>query len=153
MQIQGVHTICKYTPVLLRNVILEKIVKTGHTERYNPVAGLFLFIADYLVMDGLQSDTVRLLLEEFHDEIEAFGVLLGKALVQDGITDIKKLPVCKIGILDGKYACVDGKETMLDLQTGLKVTSLLVLPLRTTVYNLTGLLLKYRSAYQETTGK
>lgn len=151
METQKVEAICKHLSVVTLQAIRKKILRVPpDVYTYGVGEALIFWVADWLT--GLQiiaTDQVRLLIEEFAGNIITFGKALEEALAQEQLSvgppvpKSMRLPMCKIGFLDRWQACMDGRDTFLDLKTGEVVPAIDRRPLETIAYNLTALYIRY----------
>lgn len=107
---KSVHHLSKTQKAYLR----KQHLTDNKTEDLSGVA-LIYWIADMLSMVNLiDSDQQRLLMEEFEKDLLKFGTELYKA-VEDQNSD---LPVFKLGFGDRLTAAVTGRKAALNLNTG-----------------------------------
>jgi hypothetical protein len=141
MNPQQVEKLCSHLSPLLLNTIRNKLFKHDTPPTYYDVPEALLFwTADTLATTKLlKPEQLLILLEEFLEPITKFGRTLEIAQLNKD----KQLPVCKLGFLDRKCACIDNFEYFLDIETGIRVLSRDMLPLETIVYNLTTLFVNY----------
>ena len=149
MQPQKVEAVCKHlSPVTLQAIRKKVLQVPDDCVEYTVGSALVFWVADWLTgLQILAADQVRLLIEEFSPDIIKFGVELEGALKirsEDFRRPrIMQLPCAKIGFLDRWQACMDGRDTFLDLKTGKSVPAIERRPLETIAYNLTALYLRY----------
>ncbi len=150
-----VENICSSLSPLLKNTIRNKILKLEEpATEYTCGEALVIWTADWLSRVMLLSaDQLRLVLEEFVDNIIKAGDELGYHMYRTPPTKDqearKKYPVCKLGFLDRKLVCMDGRDTFVDLTTGNKTKAINSQPLETVAYNLTTLFIRYNSERQK----
>lgn len=159
MDSDKVERLCSNLSQLLKQAIRYKILK--HEEprtdiAYHPWEAFHFWLTDMLASTKLlQQEQLRLVVEEFSNDFKTFGLTLQTALkdqVVKSVDKIKKLPVCKLGILDRRFICLDGRETFLDIQTGLLVPAIDNWPLETIAYNLTTMFVLYLNKYNSDLG-
>lgn len=143
------NTATSLSPLLV-NIIKKRIIKTeASCMLYTHGEALLFWLADWLTLIKLlKPDQLQLLIEEFAPTITTFGTQLQKAEEDtpiDSLAQVKKLPTCKVGFLDRRIACIDGRDTFLDLETGDTFPAVDRLPLETIGYNLTTLFLRYQN--------
>lgn len=147
MNAAQVEKLCDNLTDLIKHTIRTKILKPASPDEYSFHEALVFWLADWLYGSKLlQVDQLRLILEEFLPDLEMFGNML--ETVWRDKKDAAKLPVCKLGFLDRKLACMDNDTKFLDLYTGEKTTSTNKMPLEVISYNLTTLFVKYHAQYQ-----
>lgn len=149
MLVQKVEAVCKHLSPVTMQAIRRKILQVPpEAENYSIGEALVFWTADWLT--GVQivaPDQVRLLIEEFAADIRKFGAALTEALKVPHSGPpahrVMRLPSAKIGFLDRWQACMDGRNTFLDLKTGEIVPVIDRRPLETIGYNLTALFIRY----------
>lgn len=150
MNVARVEGICSHLSSLFMKTIRIKILDLQEPlSTYSFGEALTFWLADNLISTKLvQTDQMREILEEFGDRLLGFGVALEQAWVR-GTKELRKLPLCKIGILDRRLICMDGVPFFFDIVTGQKKPATDDWPLETVVYNLTTLFVMYYNKSKE----
>jgi hypothetical protein len=145
-----VEGICQHLSAAVGAHIKYQILKTTEPRNYTVGEALLFWLADWFTRINLlkQEQLIRLL-DNFAPSIINFGAELEVALLRGNsarsIKSALKLPMCKLGFLDRRVACMDGRDTFLDLETGESFPAKDRLPLETLAYNLTSLFVRYRT--------
>jgi hypothetical protein len=150
MNAAQIESSCSHLSSLLINTIRTKILKkTELPKQYTFGEALVFFMADLLLGNKLlTAEQLRVVLEEFQDRIMTFGLDLESAwyvATPKGIDDLKRLPVCKLGILDRQLVCMDGCDFFVNVTSGERVPAVNNMPLELIAYNLTTLFVRSRT--------
>lgn len=141
MKLGMVKRICdKLSPFLINiinNKILLKETPADDEEEYHVSEELFFFIADMLIKEQITPETIRLILDEFHDQIYTFGNELDFC-----IKSKRSVPECKLCI-SARFVAIDGKDGFIDMYHGTVIDKMPWCPVKTIVYNLVSLFLDY----------
>lgn len=142
-----VEEVCKNLSPLFKQAIKKNILDLAPSDSYYTFGEALIFwTADFLVTTKLlQPEQLRAAIEEFAGELQMFGSLLAGFRSQTNIKNVK-LPSCKLGVLDRKLICMDGKKVFLDITTGATMPAINKNPLETISYNLTVLAFRYARA-------
>lgn len=134
-----VEDACKKLKPIQKRYIAKSILKlTDDIKELTTYQSLVFWLTDWLVGTGIMEvEKIFLFVEHFSQLLNAFSSALEEAKDKD------TFPVCRLGILDRQYICLDGSMDYLDLNTGDITTSIKLMPLETIVYNLTTLYTRY----------
>jgi hypothetical protein len=138
------EVVCKNLSVQQKNLIRNKILPRDPDQApfYMPGEALVFWLADWLIPTKLiKPEMFRSVLEEIRLDVSIFGNVLYRSLRD--FKDNTKLPVCKLGFLDRRYVCIEGRDTFFDSEREETVTKLTQMPFETVSYNLTVLYLRY----------
>lgn len=138
---------CKQLSKIEKKLIKKNILKClDDKKQYTHTECIVFWLADLLSTTKLFSQSsIFILLEYFLPQLIIFGKSLSESILE---SKSKKLPVCRLAILDRKYVYLEGCAEFIDLNTGEKLTNITKSPLESLTYNLTTLFILNASKFK-----
>ncbi len=129
----------KSIPNFLRNLVTKYIFTEPANQHYTIGEALCLCTLDYLHKDGIDDKGLGIIVNNYAKNIVQFG---NEVLAKSLTAAADKYPICKLGIMDNQFCILDGCETFVDITTDVQI-ELPKWPIKTGIYNLTGIFFAY----------